>query len=205
MAKSDARADGQLVRPARLSRPNDARAIRSREALRKALLTLIQDRPFDEISIRDITRQAGVSYPVFFRRYQTKEDVLSDIATNEVRELFRITFPALTSQGARAGLEQLCAYVQSHKSLWRTLLTTGAAGKMREEFIKASAEVAERSARANPWLPVSLASRFVTSGIFEILAWWLQQPDEYPTRNIVIFLEELIVSPTLEPRNIRLD
>lgn len=205
MATSDAHKDGKPTRPARLSRPNDARAMRSREALRKAMLTLIEDHPFDEISIRDITREAGVSYPVFFRRYQTKEDILSDVAANEVRELFRITLPALSSKGARSSLEQLCSYVQSHKSLWRTLLTTGATGKMREEFIKASAEVADNSARANPWLPVSLASRFVTSGIFEILAWWLHQPDEYPTQNVVILLEELVVRPTLQPRNIRLD
>lgn len=192
-------------RASRLSRPHDARAERSRLALRAAVLTLITRQPFEEITIRDITRQAGVSYPVFFRRYQAKEDVLTDLAAEEVRELFRITYPALTGEGPRASLEQLCAYVQSHRHLWQTLLTTGAASKMREEFAKESVEIANHSIRANPWLPVSLASRFATSGIFEILAWWLQQPDDYPATNVVIFLEQLIVGPTLNPREIDLD
>ena len=205
MPTPGAKANEPGRRTARLSRPNDARAVRSRTALREALLLLIESRPFDEISIRDITNQAGVSYPVFFRRYEAKEQVLTDIATDEIRKLLEITFPALTGAGPRSGLEQLCAYVMAHRALWRVLLTKGAAGRMREEFVKASVDIANSSKRANPWLPVSLASAFVASGIFEILAWWLQQPEDYPVRNIVIFLEQLIVQPTLEPREIELD
>lgn len=192
-------------RATRLSRPNDARAVRSRAALREALLTLIETHPFEEISIRDITNQAGVSYPVFYRRYDAKEQVLTDIAEDEVRKLFEITYPALTGEGPKSGLEQLCAYVTAHRALWRILLTRGAAGRMREEFVKASVDIANSSKRANPWLPVSLASNFVASGIFEILAWWLQQAEDYPTRNVITFLEQLIVQPTLEPREVKLD
>ena len=82
----------------RMSRPNDARALRSQEALRNALLELVEDRPFDQVSIRDITNVAGVSYPVFFRRYASKEQLLEDIATEEVRRMLALTSPILDEQ-----------------------------------------------------------------------------------------------------------
>jgi AcrR family transcriptional regulator len=70
-----------------MSTPNDPWALRCRQALRTALLTLIDQRLFDQITIRDITNAAGVSYPVFFRRYATKDDLLEDVAAEEVRAL----------------------------------------------------------------------------------------------------------------------
>ena len=186
----------------RMSRPDDARALRSREALQAALLALLEERPFNEITIRDITSRAGVSYPTFFRRYGTKEEVLSDIASAEVRRLLETTYPSLQPEAPDQSLRELVAYVQSHRALWRSLLTTEAATAMRGEFARISAQIGESDPRRNPWLPVSLASRFVASGVFEILAWWLSQPDDYPAENVLAFLQQLIVGPTLVERDV---
>jgi len=189
----------------RMSRPDDARALRSREALKNALLALLEERQFHEITIRDITNRAGVSYPVFFRRYGAKEELLSDIASAEVRNLLNRSYPALKSGSPEKSLGELCMYVDEHRALWKSLLTTEAASAMRSEFAHISAGIGELDNRANPWLPVSLASRFVASGVFEILAWWLSQPDDYPIRNVLAFLNQLIVEPTLVSRPIELE
>ena len=179
-----------------MSRPNDARALRSREALRASLLALVEEQPFHQISIRDITNRAGVSYPVFFRRYASKEDLLADVATEEVRNLLACAYPLLDETRQANSLHEMCAYVQGRRALWKSLLTTGAASAMREEVARISAVIGQTGPRRNPWLPVSLASSFVAAGIFEILAWWLAQPDDYPMRNIETFLYRLVARPT---------
>lgn len=188
----------------RMSRPNDARALRSREALRAGLLALLQEQPFHQISIRDITKQAGVSYPVFFRRYASKEELFADLAAEEVRNLLTRTRPMLEQAQAADGIHAMCAYVQERRALWKALLTTGGASAMRDEFTRLSADIGHAGPRSNPWLPVSLASSFVSTGILEILAWWLNQPDDYPTRNIEIFLDRLIVRPAGIPQQVDL-
>lgn len=188
-----------------MSKPDDARALRSREALKAALLALLEERQFHEITIRDITIRAGVSYPVFFRRYGAKEELLRDLASEEVRRLLRISYPALQSGTPEGSLAELCRYVDEHRTLWKSLLTTEAANAMRSEFAHISAGIGELDSRANPWLPVSLASRFVASGVFEILSWWLSQPDDYPIRNVLAFLRQLIVEPTLTAQEVELD
>jgi AcrR family transcriptional regulator len=187
-----------------MSRPNDPRALRSREALRQGLLALVEERPFHDITIRDITTRAGLSYPVFFRQYASKEALLADLATEEVRCLLAHSYPLLDQLRPSNSLHEMCVYVQARRTLWKSLLTTGAASAMREEFARISAEIGQTGPRNNPWLPVSLASAFVAAGIFEILAWWLAQPDDYPMQNIETFLERLVARPTARAQDVKL-
>lgn len=189
----------------RLSRPDDPRAVKSRQALREGLLGLLQTRDLDQISIRDITGAAGVSYPVFFRQFAGKDDLLADLAAREVQELLALARPAVEAEPLRGGLMDMCCHVERRRSLWKTLLTAGAAAEMRKEFARISAEIGNTGPRANPWLPVELASSFVASGIFEILAWWLGQPEDYPIGNVVKILHALVARPLAEPQDVTLD
>ena len=188
----------------RMSRPDDARALRSREALKSAMLRLIERCTFEQISIRDITAEAAVSYPVFFRRYATKEELLGDIAAQEVQTLLGLTSSIVKPRSTEPSSRIICEFVQSHRKLWTTLLTTGATSIMRGEFIRIAKELAHTRGRVNPWLPVDLASAFVVSGIFEILSWWLQQPESYPIDNVVTFIDVLVVRSTARPVKVRL-
>jgi len=188
----------------RMSRPDDARALRSRQALRSALLDLLAERSLHEITIRDITSRAGVSYPVFFRRYGSKEELLSEVAAEEVRNLMARTFPVMEASGVDSSLAEVCAYIQAHRALWTALLTTAAAPAMRQEFARLSAQYGDSGPRANPWLPVSLASAFVTAAMFEVLVWWMEQPDDYPVENVMAFLRHLVVRPTMTQHEIKL-
>lgn len=190
----------------RLSRPHDPRALKSREALRAALLHLLEQRSFEQITIREITTAAGVSYPVFFRQFASKDALLADIATAEVRGLLALGQPVDGDDAHQNhGLMAMCQYVEQRRSLWKALLTTGAASEMRGEFARISAEIATTQPRANPWLPVELASSFVAAAIFEILAWWLNQPEDYPVRNVEKILNALVARPLTVPQNVELD
>ncbi len=192
----------------RISNPRDARVLRSREALRSALLRLLEQKPLDQISIQDITSEAGVSYPTFFRQFAAKEDLLEDIAEDEIRRLLSLTMPLFDEQQQKQALQALCEYVNDHRSLWTVLLTGGAATAMREEFIRIAEEIGRtrdhKGERTNPWLPLDLVGRFVVNGIFEILAWWLRQPEDYPMENVMTFLDVLVVRSTAQPVDVKL-
>lgn len=194
----------QQVERKRLSRPDDPRAVKSREALRDALLRLLESRPFEQITIRELTAAAGVSYPVFFRQFASTEELLADLAANEVRGLLALTHPIGDDAASRNSLLEMCQFVQRRRSLWKSLLTAGAASVMRGEFARISAEIGRTGPRANPWLPVELASAFVAAGIFEILAWWLGQPDDYPISNVVKILDALVARPLTVAQDVRL-
>ncbi|MEQ1894843.1 MAG: helix-turn-helix domain-containing protein, partial [Planctomycetota bacterium] len=57
------------------SAPLDARARRSRERLGDALVALIQEKPFDAITVQDVLDRAGVSRSTFYAHFRDKEDL----------------------------------------------------------------------------------------------------------------------------------
>lgn len=189
----------------RLRRQHDARAVRSRIALREALLVLVETRPFEQIAIKEITEQAGVSYPVFFRQFGSKEELLTDLATDEVHNLLDRTNTALMEPDATHNLLAMCEYIDSRRKLWTTLLTGGASSVMRSEFSRIAEQIGRSRERANPWLPVDLATAFVVNGLFEILAWWLRQPAQYPIGNVVKLLDVLIIRSTMQRQDVQLE
>ncbi|MCK9563183.1 MAG: TetR/AcrR family transcriptional regulator [Bacteroidales bacterium] len=183
----------------RLSRPHDARAQRSRKALQQALLQLVEQKPLDQITIREITTQAGVSYPTFFRQFANRDELLADIAKEEIHRLISFTWPLFDSTCHRTSLQALCDYIDNHRALWTALLTTGAASAMRSEFIRIALDISQSGKRMNPWLPADLSAPFVTGAILEILTWWLRQPAAYPIDNVITLLDVLVVSPAVRP------
>ena len=158
------------------STSRDARALRSGQSLREALLALLERKPFDQITIRDICAEAGVHYATYFRHYPSKEALLDDIAKDQIQQLNRLTLAIRGAEDYRAGFRALCAYVDDHRALWSTLLNGGAGAAMREEWLRQSRLVADVEAPVISWLPVDLATISAASLIAETVAWWVAQP-----------------------------
>lgn len=192
-----------LERPPRTrSRPGnvtDARMLRSRAALRGALLALLERKRLDQISVRDIVAEAGVGYATFFRHHPSKEDLLEEIAAEEIGRLMALALPLLDTTKTRVSCLALCKYVGEHRALWSALLTGGAAGTLRSEFIRLAKEGAARI-RTNEWIPVELGAVYGVSATIEILSWWLREPTgAYTAEQVAEFLDRLVVAPATSP------
>jgi AcrR family transcriptional regulator len=182
------------------SSSKDARALRSGQALRDALLSLLEAKAFDQITVRDICFQAKVNYATFFRHHQTKEGLLDEIARDQIAQLIELTLAIRNAEDYEAGFRALCSYVDDHRSLWSTLLNGGAASAMREEWIRQSKRVAEREGHANSWLPGDLATICAASMIAETLAWWVGQPREaYSVERVANILLRMLSGSVMDP------
>lgn len=59
--------------------------VRSRNSLKRALISLMEEKPFDKISILDITSRANLSRQTFYTNFDTKEEIL-EYSMNEIFE-----------------------------------------------------------------------------------------------------------------------
>lgn len=175
--------------------PSDARQVRSRNALTSALLELLQERPFDQLTIREIAARAGIGYATFFRHYPTKETLLSDVASEEIAGLLDRAVPILFDVNSYDAVLALCGHISEHKKLWSALLTGGAAGILRDEFIRQAREIARNTDILVDWLPADLGVIHGTGATIDILAWWLAQDGEIPPEQIADILNHLVISP----------
>lgn len=176
--------------------PTDARQLRSRAALTGAMLELLEEKPFDQVTIREISARAGTGYATFFRHYPTKEALLADIAAEEIADLLAMTTPLLYDVNSLESTKALCRNVAGQRKLWAALLTGGAASTVRAEFIRQARELARDAARPESWLPADLGVVYGTGGTIDLLAWWLSQDEEdYEPEEIAAILNRLIISP----------
>ena len=175
----------------------DARIVRTKAALHDALLALLDEKPFDDITVRDLSARAGIGYATFFRHYPSKAALLDDIAADEIRELMAFALPEVIASDTRAAALALCRHVDERRALWSVLLTGGAAGRMREEFIRQAGERVPPDASSDSWLPADLKVIFGVGAAVEILAWWLYRGRGRTIEQTAEIVDRLVIAPMI--------
>ena len=180
---------------------SDPRAVRSRQALHDALLALLEAKPLEQITIRDIVAQAGIGYTTYFRHYPTKEALLDDVAAEQISSLINLSMQVMDTHDLRAGSMALFTYVKAQRPLWITLLNGGAAATIRDEFLRQAREIAGARAPSESWLPTDVGFILIVSGTIELLSWWLRQRKPLPIDQIAEMHDRVVVSPVIDATN----
>jgi AcrR family transcriptional regulator len=175
----------------------DTRTTRTRPALCGALLSLLEEKTFEQVTIREVTARAGIGYATFFRHYADKESLLNDLAARQIRQLIGMTLPILYTVDSRASARALCAYVWEHRKIWTALLTGGAAGTLKDEFIREAQRLAAESSAGNEGIPTDLRVLVPVAGVIEMLAWWLRQGSAPSVEQMADFVDKLVITPSM--------
>jgi AcrR family transcriptional regulator len=192
----------QKIHRPHLSTARDARAVRTRESLRRALLRLLDLKPLDQITIRDVCEVAEVGYTTFFRHHPTKESLLNDVAAEQIGRLVGLSMSVLDTSDTRSASMALCTYVDEHRKLWSTLLTGGAAGAMRDEFMRLSTQIAATRGRPGIWPPADIAITLVVSSTIELLTWWLRDKKPLTIEQVAEIHDRVIITPAVNAEQI---
>jgi len=191
-----------MVDPSKVNESAPARATRvtrTRPILCGALLSLLEERPFEQLTVREITAKADIGYATFFRHYPDKEALLNDLAASQISGLLALALPMLDNADTRGSARTLCAYVWEHRKLWSALLTGGAASTLKDEFVRQAQQIAEAQPNPDAWLPNDLSIVFYVTGTVEILTWWLKQKDPPSVDRMGEVIDSLIVGPSMAP------
>ena len=175
----------------------DARQVRTRQTLLAALLRLIETRPFEQVTIREIAGEAGIGYATFFRHYPSKLALLHDLAAAEIAGLLDRALPILFSDDSRQACITLFDFVAQHRGLWSALLTGGAAAMLKQEFTDQAKRIAERRGPVGGQIPDELRVVVAVGATVEIIAWWLQQEEPFDVMRMAEILDRLVVVPAI--------
>ena len=70
----------------------------TRESIQTALILLLQEKKWEDITITNIVERAGVSRMAYYRNYESKEDILKDISDDFMAKLTEITLPYIQAK-----------------------------------------------------------------------------------------------------------
>ncbi len=173
----------------------DARITKSRRALHAALLDLVTEMPFEEVTVAAITARANVGYATFFRHYPTREALLAEIAHGLIGELLALIAPLVLAQDTGAAALALTRFVDDRRPLCRALLV-GAGEAMRRDITARAIEAAETGGTDTPeWLPRDLGIVHGVAGTLTILRWWLEHDGQQDAAGIAHIVDRLVFAP----------
>lgn len=173
----------------------DARIVKSRRALQTALLELVAEMPFEDLTVAAITTRAHVGYATFFRHYPSREALLAEIADDLIGQLVVLIAPLVASRDTGAAANALAVFVDTRRSLCRGLLV-GAGEAMRRDITgRAVAAAGSAEAPTPSWLPRDLGIIHTVAATLTILQWWLEQDRPQTAASVADILEKLVFAP----------
>ncbi|MBW2941608.1 TetR/AcrR family transcriptional regulator [Zhongshania aquimaris] len=180
------------------STTSDSRVIQTREAIYSAFLLLLDSKPLDEITIREIAVSAGIGYKTFFRHYTGKAELLNAIAADEIKRLIVLSVGVMNAANSKEGARALCRYVADNDATWSTLLNGGAAHTMRDEFVRLSREVAAGKKQELNLAVADIGVRLSAVGTLEMLSWWLSEEKRISVDELAELYNKLVIAPIMD-------
>lgn len=164
---------------AKARKPN-RRVLNTRNELGDALIELMRETPFEEITVQEVLDRAGVSRATFYTHYSDKNDLL----LGDVDDFWEMAATMLSRReevsNRIAPVRELLAHVAGEQKLHAAML---ASGKLRDVIELGEAHfVRGIECRFNelPDMPQispqqrSLLAHMFASALFALLTWWLQ-------------------------------
>ena len=160
----------------------------------KALMELLNEKPFSEITITELCDKAGVYRTTFYSHYDNMLDLLNEVET-EVLQNFFSSFDHLSRDGnflRRDYLDAYLGFIEKNDIIFKTYLqninlfdSLGIFNDMNKVFLEKTFE--EGSEERNTYKAL-----FVITGITSIASTWLSSGCKEPRSEIVDIIMECL-------------
>ena len=173
----------------------DRRIARTRRALRSALMELILEGGYDQITIRDLTERADIGYATFFRHYKNKDDLLTQNLASIMQEVNDKMNPE-TSHYERS----LAAYSVLDRN--RDALMVGLSLPRDHPAMKPLWEQVFCMvtnlylARDESVIPLKVSVNHIIRSVSELVRWWITEGQAYSPEQMARMQSELIITVT---------
>ena len=172
--------------PARTAAKPDRRIRRTRDTLGDALIQLMQEQPFDSITVQHVLDRAGISRATFYTHFRDKDDLF----LSDVEDFLERMGNFLTRQKAPARrlfpVEELFTHIADVPRVHAAIMASGKAPDFRELAIGCFARSIEQrlvAAGVTLAMPELRATSHALAGsLYSLLDWWLLHNKSIPPK-----------------------
>jgi AcrR family transcriptional regulator len=171
----------------RQQRPTDIRSVRSAKAIARAIVALLQEQSFEQLTVGKITRCAGIGRTTFYSHYRNKHDALAS-SYERLFDLLETQIGYGAHQQRLAPLAELASHFAQIEPALAGLRQSGNLDRMWDLAVAYIARIIQRRfVRVGPRataLPPRLVARMLAATAIEILRWWSTQVSRPPEKDI---------------------
>lgn len=194
----------------------DRRIIRTKSEIKQAFFSLLSEKNFEAITVRDITERANINRGTFYLHYVDKYNLLEQYE-NEIFEKFNAILDETTilvidiNQFKQERLpvmtQILHVFYEEADSLKLILGPNGDPffyEKMRQFFVRYfNAYLGNRTDKSKWKFPIELTLAYNSNAILGVITYWLQHDTQQSPEEVATMLIETILKGTLEASGMR--
>lgn len=177
----------------------DRRIRKTQQALSEALISLILEKGYDAITIKDITDKADVAHATFYRHYRDIDELLSQKLQEVIQEIETFARePDL--QDAEGYL--IFKHAQENSVLYRILLTSPGTIRVRKRIQETIATNMLKTCKPlqvaqGSLIPPKVAANHIAGSMLLLIEWWLDHDMPHPPHQMAKIYERLITGATI--------
>jgi AcrR family transcriptional regulator len=177
----------------------DRRSERTRQLLNTALIDLMSEQRYDEITVQDIIERANIGRSTFYAHYVDKEDLLVSGVTRVLDMLSLDGQPlGARDQQALPSLAGFFQHVHDHHHLYKALAHGGGIERLFKKSHQHMRQNIERhlaamiAAGQAPAAPLPLVADYLSGAVMSMLTWWLDNNMPYTPEQMDSLFKQLV-------------
>jgi len=157
----------------------DRRVLRTRNRLGDALIALMQEKPFDAITVQEVLDRAGVSRSTFYVHYRDKDDLFLSDADEFLEAISTMLSRREDKSNRVAPVREFFAHVAEARQLYTALIEAGIIHDFLElaqgHFARG---IERRLMELTPPKGIALRQSAATAqalagALFSLMKWWI--------------------------------
>jgi len=174
------------------STKEDRRILRTRRMIDEAMMTLLEEKPFNEINVTELCEKADINRNTFYAHYEKPLDVLKHL---EDTMMDQITEALSDSDISENVTEKALSVLEGNKRLTKILHSDHTGSDFSEKIFQLAntraLSVAEtRASRLSPAYE-SMLSHFAIAGGTAVVKYWAENDFQESSRDIAEFIHHV--------------
>jgi AcrR family transcriptional regulator len=153
----------------------DRRVLRTRDTLGGALVALMQEKNFDDITVQQVLDRAGVGRSTFYLHYRDKDDLF----LSDVEDFFNLFSTALKRNGASpdrlAPVREFFTHVREARDFYAALVTSGKIDDVQTLGRGILARSIEERLQSGEPMHRAAQAHALAGSLFSLLDWWIDK------------------------------
>ncbi|MNH94231.1 HTH-type transcriptional repressor Bm3R1 [compost metagenome] len=161
----------------------DRRILKSQESMKKAVIELMTEKSFDDITIQDIADRANVNRGTIYLHYQDKFDLLDKLIEAHINELGEMDKWACELDWLSA-LVPYFEYFEKNFLFFSTMLASKGASSFRTRllahFMKGFKNEIDKESGRNAELSEDVMLQYAGTAYVGVIEWWIRNGMPHP-------------------------
>lgn len=169
------------------ARAPDRRVQRTQQLLQSALMSLIQEKGYEALSVQDIIDRANVGRATFYAHFDNKEDLLVSRleglrASLQARQRHALSHATRTEDRMFAYSRDMFVHVNEHRTVFRSMVGKRSGAVIQHLFHKMLVDLVRDDIKAlipqkaEAATPRDAVVHLIAGGLFGLVLWWVDGP-----------------------------